>query len=142
MNRSFSLTSSLSSVIVRALVAASLASVAVGCAADADEESESTVQVAVAADESDPQTREHILLARQVGVPVVEESAPAPTRIDTITASPDAVRCGGGGTCTETASKSCDGFRDSCKSTAGCGTTSTGAGDIAIVSCIAIPTRP
>lgn len=136
MNRTVSL--SLSSVIVRVVVAATLSSVAVGCAAAAEEESASTEMPPVdeAAYESDPQTREHILLARQVGVP-----AARPGTLDTISASPDAVRCGTG-TCTETSTKSCDDFRKSCKSESGCGTTSTGAGDIAIVSCIAIPTPP
>jgi hypothetical protein len=40
--------------------------------------------------------------------------------------------------CTETSSHSCNGFREECARTEGCGTTAVGAGDIAIVTCAAI----
>jgi hypothetical protein len=43
--------------------------------------------------------------------------------------------------CVETPNNSCDDFRADCRA-AGGGTTSTGASDIAIVNCIAIPAPP
>ena len=140
MNRSFSLSSSLSTVIVRAFVAATVATVAVGCAVDAEDPA-SDVVVTSATDNSEPQSREHILLAKAAGS--TEESASSWSTVGgTITAGPEDVRCGDGSNCRETGTKSCDDFRAKCKATAGCGTTSTGLGDIAIVSCVAIPARP
>jgi hypothetical protein len=132
MNRTVSF--SVSSFFARVAVAVSLGALATGCAAAAADESESDVRIETTS-ETSPQTREHILLARQVGVPSIAQDDA--TR--DITAAPGGTACGGG-TCTETPDNSCDGFRKSCSSQAGCGTTSTGAGDIAVVSCIAIPT--
>lgn len=78
--------------------------------------------------------------------PSTEESDNEPSEsqgaaVTRITSGPESTRCGSG-TCTETSGSSCEGFRDKCKAQSGCGTTSTGAGDIAIVSCVAIPPPP
>lgn len=120
MNLSSTLSSSLSSIVLRVVAGALVSAIAVGCAAPADgEEVESEVTTADDA--------------------VSTQGLSGPT---TIGNTPRGARCGDGSVCTETPSNSCGGFRDSCKATAGCGTTSTGAGDIAIVSCIAIPKPP
>ena len=119
MNLSSSLTSSLSSVLLRVAAGAFISAIAVGCAAPADGEVDSEVAT--------------------VDDAVSTQGLTGPT---TIGNAPRGARCGDGSVCTETPDKSCGGFRDSCKATAGCGTTSTGAGDIAIVSCIAIPKPP